>query len=671
MKDSKNTSLNIPKIIHFIWAGGSELLSEKNMQTIAKWALNNSEFQIYIWIDEKTSKFSLAKLNSSYHESFARAYNTVCEQGGKSPSEIPSILKILDIRQENICSNNEEEIIYYEMDRIDPNYGASSDVIRYRVLYKIGGVYADSDVDCGKTPLSSIPEFKHCSIHTVYLDHLSQVKNDDLNPKLLESFPTHRAQIGNDAFICTAENPLIKKLIDHVEKENYQLAQLYNEHKSSLILESILEAAYGSHNMKDITIGRSGPSAGRHVLENKASGILRIRQEGSVTECAKIIDGVLVAVKPLKCKQYQIVEPVIEIKPITSFKTPNRSSWLNVGIDIDRFNTLEAIYENLVKTIAFEQAHFGILRLSDHFRLLKKISIAIGEKPSTAYSQFLDKLQGAKIIEKNRIICIQMSNLDSKIFDFYKQHQLLEKTHLRDPKYCKMILQWNTSEKFFCSNLFTDEKLKKFGNKIWCSAISESLVQNEIENIFGKLDIGAHFIELILSQQGIYSKTYPLENLGNILDRYQLILAKATPLVEQFGFELVNTQELMNRFVNLKTRIVEILQYKDIATEINKEGKHLFINQNFEGSLSVFQNGLVRIRDVLGIDSEEVSTLNYNIASCYIRLEHFDEAAPYLRQCVASRTRIFGENDPQTKNSEKKLDDLQAKIDKISLKNNK
>lgn len=373
---AKTESLVIPRIVHFIWAGGEKPLADKNMQTIALWALKNPDFKIYLWVDEKTSGSSIEKIQQRYQSDFKAAYKIICEQNGQAVSEIPNVLHIKDIRQEGICAK-ENDVVDYELDRVDPNYGASSDILRLR-LSTVGGVYADSDVAPSNTPLRELSEFSTCTAPIVYLNDLSQVKNEDVEKLSTSPFLMNRERLGNDAFICTPGNPLIRKIAFHVENENYQIAKRWQEHHEPSILSTILIRAYGScNNIKQLTINNTGPGAWCQVLEDNKLGQLKISKEIVSTQCSKIIDGGVVLIKPMKRMQYQLVEPVIEIKPNTRFKSANKGSWLNVDLDTNRFKSIDAVYENLFKTILFEQKHFGVLRLEDHLRIFERNYLVI------------------------------------------------------------------------------------------------------------------------------------------------------------------------------------------------------------------------------------------------------------------------------------------------------
>lgn len=177
----------IPKVIHFIWAGGSFKMPQGNIETMAKWASRHLDFKLNLWVDEKTTLDSLQTLTDVYREEFRKAYQSLKHEGEVKETAVPDVLIVRDIRKEGICADK-DPIIDYEIDRLDPNYGASSDVLRYRILAEEGGVYVDSDVEPGQDSLISVAEFGKGDSHVIYVDHLSQREEDTITISELQEF---------------------------------------------------------------------------------------------------------------------------------------------------------------------------------------------------------------------------------------------------------------------------------------------------------------------------------------------------------------------------------------------------------------------------------------------------------------------------------------------------
>jgi hypothetical protein len=137
MKEEK-TDYEPPKIIHFIWAGGEKLMPEQCRKTVADWSAQyNSKngCKVCIWVDKKTT-------SSEKLEEFRN-----CKELKGTEVEFVDINTL-----ENACSKDKilqksYDLIRYELDKITTNYGISSDLLRYLILYVVGGVYFDSDIN--------------------------------------------------------------------------------------------------------------------------------------------------------------------------------------------------------------------------------------------------------------------------------------------------------------------------------------------------------------------------------------------------------------------------------------------------------------------------------------------------------------------------------------------
>ncbi len=96
------------------------------MQRIKAWAAKHPGFEVCLWVDkESTSPENLDKYYSEYG----------FDQDPK--------ITLLDITEEGVV----DEFSRYHIDKLYPNYGASSDILRYNILVKYGGAYFDSDIE--------------------------------------------------------------------------------------------------------------------------------------------------------------------------------------------------------------------------------------------------------------------------------------------------------------------------------------------------------------------------------------------------------------------------------------------------------------------------------------------------------------------------------------------
>ncbi len=328
----------IPKIIHFIWVGVHRL-PKKNMQRILGWQAANPNFAVYLWIDKKGTSEAIWKAYESQFQALKVDLNF--------PQEL-SIPSIKCIEEEKIS----EFIIRHEIDQLLPNYGAASDLLRYRLLYRYGGAYFDCDILNGKNSLqeSGLFEAEHPS-HIIYVD--------------LNSGKNGMGFAGNDALISTKGNPHLKQI--------YQLACRYYQ---SPILETTDLSAFTDKNptamqlkfgsevcwqmlayesstidkIKELTIRRSGPCCLRDVV-----------QIGGVTSFpGKIHPGIAPLPEDLRA--------FIDDSTTEQVDTPNEASWLE-NMKLKELDLPEAI-DSAVKTASFEINQMNMLRLDDYIDML-------------------------------------------------------------------------------------------------------------------------------------------------------------------------------------------------------------------------------------------------------------------------------------------------------------
>jgi len=129
----------IPKIIHQIWLGGK--IPDRYKKLCDSFKIMNPDWEYRLWTDEDVDKFGL--INK----------------------------KAFDLAS---------------------NYGMKSDIFRYEIIERFGGVYADTDFEC----LKSLNDFIGCS----FFSGLFFSKNPEI------AFP-------NGLFGSTPNNPILKDLI--------------------------------------------------------------------------------------------------------------------------------------------------------------------------------------------------------------------------------------------------------------------------------------------------------------------------------------------------------------------------------------------------------------------------------------------------------------------------
>ena len=143
---SSLSEYKIPKLVHFIWLG-SPLPSECEAM-VRTWRECHPDWIVKVWNDADAAAFGL--------------------------------------ENQRACD-------------IANNYGEKSDIFRYEILYRFGGVYIDTDFECIK-PFDNL--HKSCEFYTGLIGSESQL---DLLNGLIGSVPGH---------------PIIRACIDHLRIGN-------------------------------------------------------------------------------------------------------------------------------------------------------------------------------------------------------------------------------------------------------------------------------------------------------------------------------------------------------------------------------------------------------------------------------------------------------------------
>src|SRR3990167_6014854 len=345
---------NIPKIFHFIWAGGEKPIHEPNMYMILCWHLLNPDCELTIWVDPKTTNQKTIQAYPEKLEELATQFF----QGLQAEKQNMTVYqeKLQNLREKLTVKDINEFIhtpdyldpVRYEIDQLYPNYGASSDLLRYRILEEKGGIYFDFDIQ----PLQPLPTLIfYQTQHCLYLDANSQGSG----------------YIGNDAIISTRANPMMRCIRDFSER-NYHNEQLpvLNEMPPDVIRfcqtpqGRLVNQAYCCQlpeQSEAITVRRTGPSCLRCVL---------YMEKNKIT-------GKILALP-------------------TDVFSPDRErgrQWVDAMQAPQKLEDDNQLLECILRSIAFEGRVMGVLKLDDHFanldaqgrrRLLEKLQTCLDSK---------------------------------------------------------------------------------------------------------------------------------------------------------------------------------------------------------------------------------------------------------------------------------------------------
>lgn len=361
----------IPKIIHFIWAGGVRLMPQRNITTLLNWCRANqdaehseSSFKVWLWVDRETTP-NLADYRN------ADLYPELCAYLSREQVEIHDISEVLTDRD-----SASARCIRYEIERLRPNYGASSDLLRYQILFKFGGAYFDSDVDSGETSLiaSDIPFGEELPQHVLYVDYNSQ----------------NQGQIGNDAFFCTAGNPLINSICD-IAVQNH---------------------TRGPH---DTSFFNQGYGEMRRVYEYDEAYYIEKStpfQTGTapVTQLCSSLPGDFVRPIPLELRHPQL---------------ENQRYWVNRPFQ-DGYGNLHDTIAMAIRCMDFEVREMGFLRLDGY--IYNVVEIHTSAERGSIVDEFLKALNSSTeamtFAPLSRGVIAQLTGRYPETEEFYRSHML-------------------------------------------------------------------------------------------------------------------------------------------------------------------------------------------------------------------------------------------------------
>ena len=379
--------MKISETLHFVWAGGAKPMDDSNLETIAEWVGKNPDFQIYFWVDSQTE---LAN-NQTYYRQYLE---NILAKKGINPIVLGRTIIFREISEFKKTQNDETNIydyIRYEIDRLRPNFGASSDILRCAILYRYGGAYFDSDVEPGELSLTESGLFADTNdnTHRLYVTESQGTK-----------------AVGNDALICTQGHPLLIEILNLI-KCNYR-HDIYN----SPIFGKVTSSFYSHADPESSTYLYDAPSYINALTPIKTGpncvrDILTAFQKNSVK---------LPNVKVIKIDR--LVQPCRD----------KGEKWKNANITT--YKILAEAMESAIQSVQFELNNCnGMLRLDDH---IHNIAASCHEQPNLeetyqAGDEFLTTLK-QRNIEFQRVKTAQLSFLYPKNIDFYRERGIsLEK----------------------------------------------------------------------------------------------------------------------------------------------------------------------------------------------------------------------------------------------------
>ncbi len=211
---SPDFTYRIPKIIHVMWLGGS--LPEEYEQYVQSWRTYHPDWTILFWTDNRANYHRGSIVLNSFED-----LKKQLEVSGRGDS--------LVIDAQNLTYNNKR---FYDQAR---NYGEKSDILKWEIVYRFGGVYVDTDFEC----LRSLDVF-----HQTY-DFYTGIQPLD----------TNMVQLGAALYGAIPNHPILKACVENI-KNNQHIAQIVVKTGPIHFTKTFLSLA-GKTGLRDIAFPAS------------------------------------------------------------------------------------------------------------------------------------------------------------------------------------------------------------------------------------------------------------------------------------------------------------------------------------------------------------------------------------------------------------------------------
>ncbi|MCA9770549.1 hypothetical protein KC460_04230 [Candidatus Dependentiae bacterium] len=181
-KCSGNSVCKIPKTLHFIWLGGR--VPEEYEQYQRSWYKLHPDWQIVWWTDTP-EQFNIEFILTSFSE----------VKKNKN--------KFIVVDTKKLIFDNKK---FYDAAR---NYGEKSDILKWEIIYRCGGLYVDIDFEA----LNPLDILHYC------FDFYTGIQPLD----------TNIVQLGAALFAARPDHPILRTCVEGIE---------YNQHIQQIVLKT-------------------------------------------------------------------------------------------------------------------------------------------------------------------------------------------------------------------------------------------------------------------------------------------------------------------------------------------------------------------------------------------------------------------------------------------------
>lgn len=450
----------LPRLLHFVWAGGRIIMPLEQREAVIGWAKANPSFRVYVWVDLRTtdvrvlSKYFYADDPNSFfnHRNiFLKDITTFVE----SQNGCDFVMPCPNEHIQDVWGTT-SAVAHYEINRFDPNYGSSSDALRYLILFQYGGVYFDGDINRGVKNLEALYESLQTRTGNVFL--IGEKSQDTNCP-------------GNDAFVCTVRHPWMREIVDTVVNN-------YIAVKMKCPVYAIDKYSFDTEDgFIQSTLHKTGPQVIVHFL------CMQDIPEAPVFEACS--------------SKVMPMTPIFEHRLSREFYQPfeaNTLGWVVAKRILRKVESEDDAIAIAINTIRFEANTLGFMRFDDHVRhimmaLDNPIDIKIA--PSDAEKKIADMLLAAiradRTINTENIVYVQYFTRHANFFEYYQTLPNLVKYTEQDAKdFAELVKEYqkppNDDKKFIelallsaIKNAYFHHAVKFFHTQSSCSILLSSL----------------------------------------------------------------------------------------------------------------------------------------------------------------------------------------------------
>ena len=516
----------IPKVINFIWVG-TRLMPDMDLVNIFHWLQNNPTFRVHLWIDNSAY---LQKQESNGHTietDYQEKFNNPYFSSLPNIRELSSRIEFHDINREGLA----DPYVRYQIDKLRPNYGAASDLLRYEILRRYGGVYLDCDVLPAK---SQSERLENLGIFGAPLHgHILAMDGNSVGEGV----------VSNHILIATPQNPIITKISEDARKNHNLLREN---------LVRISEAAYGTRDngyegyLCGETLAKTGPQVLHNALDLVQFPTKKTQRWASTKQSSYSSDfNTYYDSKTPKLSSHLIdIQDLFNHDPAT---IPQDHTWLKAStLKYESKQEKTAAQAKLRATIEFELLHSNIFRLDDH---VAELASSFSILPSDALKIIQTMVNPLYLIHHDTVV--QLTYECPETIAWCKKNKLLPIT--------RTLL--STDPEIYCAIFFritNHQHLADFHRAYLSSTITTANITNLIAPLNNYLTEAAGFLQNIV-QQITDSSPCKLENITFLHEEtmelyriYNALAEKLQPLCTM-GQEKILYDEFRERLTQFNT----------------------------------------------------------------------------------------------------------------------